>query len=88
MSALDCHQTHQSRRDPSDQDEVAQNPKRLWRAGNGCHRNQDETNGDSDRGDDVKRSGSDEVVGDPDEARGCDNADSADGDEEEADHEG
>jgi hypothetical protein len=78
-SALDCHQTRQSRRYPGDQDEIAQNAERLWRAGNRCHRNQYETKSDSDRGDDVERAGSDGVLGDPDEVRGHEDADSADG---------
>jgi hypothetical protein len=88
VSVLDCHQTRQSRRYPSDQDEVAQSAERLWRAGNRCHRDQDETKGDSDRGDYVERAGSDGVFGDPDEARGREDADSAEGDDEQADHEG
>jgi hypothetical protein len=81
VSALDCHQTGQSRRYPGDQDETAQNAERVWRAGNRCHRDQDETKSDSDRGDDVERerTGSDEMLGDPDEARGHEAADSADG---------
>jgi hypothetical protein len=87
-SALDCHQTRQSRRYPGDQDEVAQDAERLWRAGNRCHRNQDETKGDSDRGDDVERAGSDGVFSDPDKGRGRDDADCADDDDEQADHEG
>ena len=88
VSALDSHQTHQSCRYPSDQDEVAQNAERLWRAGNRCHRNQDETKGDSDRGDDVERTGSDGVFGDPDKAGGRDDADCAEGGDEQTDHEG
>ena len=41
-------QTRQSRRYPSDQDDVAQDADRLWRAGCRCRRDQDETKGDSD----------------------------------------
>ena len=87
VSLLDCHQTGQSRRYPSDQDEVAQNAERLWRAGNRCHRNQDKTKGDSDRGNDVERTGSDGVFGDPDKAGGRNDANCADSEYEQADHE-
>lgn len=60
-SAPDSQQTGQSRRYPSNQDDVAQDAERLWRAGCRCHRDQDETKGDSDRSDDVERAGRDEV---------------------------
>jgi len=68
-SSPDCHETRESRRNPEDQDDVAQHAERLWRAGSRCHRDQDETKSDSDRSDDVERAGSDEVLGNPDGAR-------------------
>jgi hypothetical protein len=71
------------RRDLGDQDEIAQNAERLWRVGNRCHRGQDETKSDADRGDDVERAGSDGVSSDPDEARGHADGDSADGQDKE-----
>lgn len=77
-SALDCHQTRQSSRYPGDQDEIAQDSKRLRRAGSRCHQDQYETKSDSSRSDDVERVGSDGVLGNPDEARGHEDADSAD----------
>ena len=54
-SASDPQQTRQGRRYPSDHNDVAQDAERLGRAGCRCHRDQDETKGDSDRSDDVER---------------------------------
>ena len=81
-------QTRQSRRDPSDQDDVAQDADRLWRAGCRCCRYQDETKGDSDRSDEVEHTRRDGVLGDPDEAGRREDADTADSDDTKADHEG
>ena len=86
-SAPDGQQTRQSRRYPSDQDDVAQDADRFWRAGCRCHRDQDETKGDSDRSDEVERAGRDGVLGDPDEAGRREDADTADSDDTKADHE-
>jgi hypothetical protein len=88
VSAVECRQTDQSRRYPSDHDEVAQNPERPWRARNRCHRDQEEAKGDSDRGDEVERAGSDGARGDPGEARGHKNADSANGHDNQGDAKG
>ena len=85
-SAPDGQQTRQSRRYPSDQDDVAQDADRFWRAGCRCHRDQDETKGDSDRSDEVERAGRDGVLGDPDEAGRREDADTADSDDTKADH--
>lgn len=88
VSALDCHQTRQSGRDPDDQDDVTQNAERPWGAGRRCHRNKDETKGDSDHGGEIEHAGSDGAFGDPDEARGRDDAENAEGDDEQAEKEG
>lgn len=88
VSALDRHRAHQGRCYSGDQDDVAQDPEGLWRAGSRSRQDQDEAKGDSGRGDDVEGDGSDGVLGDPGEAGGGDETDGADGDDEQADHEG
>jgi hypothetical protein len=85
-SVPDCQQTRQGRRYPGDQDDVTQDADRLWCAGCRCHRDQDETKGDSDRSDDVERDGRDEMSGDPDEAGRCEDAGCADSDDTKAEH--
>ena len=87
-SAPDGQKTRQSRRYPSEQDDVAQDADRLWRAGCRCRRDQDETKGDSDRSDEVEHTRRDGVLGDPDEAGRREDADTADSDDTKADHEG
>lgn len=86
-SAPDGQQTRQGRRYPGDQDDVAQDTDRLWRAGCRCCRYQDETKGDSDRSDEVEHARRDGVLGDPDEAGRHEDAGTADGDDTKADHE-
>lgn len=88
VSALDCHQTRKSGRDPDDQDDVTQNAERPWAAGRRCRRNKDETKGDSDHGDEIEHAGSDGAFDDPDEARGRGDAENAEGDDEQAENEG
>jgi hypothetical protein len=86
-SSPDCHETRESRRNPEDQDDVAQHAERLWRAGSRCHRDQDETKSDSDRSDGVERAGSDEVLGNPDQVGRRQDADNADSADAKAEHE-
>ena len=59
------HQPRQSHSDSSDQNEIAQNAERLWRARNRCNRDKNKTKGNANRADDVERTGSDEVLSNP-----------------------
>ena len=67
--------------------DVAQDAEPLWRAGSQCDRDENETKGDSDRGESAERAGSGEVLGDPHEASRDEDADSPDGADTEAGHE-
>ena len=78
-SAPHCQQTREGRRDSRDQDEVAQDAECLWCARCRCHENQDKTEGDSGRRNDIERAGRDGVSGDPDQTGGREDADRTDG---------
>ena len=67
--------------------DVAQDAELLGRAGSQCDRDENETKGDSDRGESAEWAGSGEVLGDPHEASRDEDADSPDGADTEAGHE-
>jgi len=74
-SALD---SYKGRRNRGDERDDSHKTERLGRSGRWRHRDQEHGKGDSNRGDDIKLHGSDGMIGDPNQARGREDADSAD----------
>ena len=88
MSAVYREQADESGRYPGNQDDVTKDPDGLGLAGCRCGLNQDEAHGDSDRGKEAERAGSDGVFGDPVEAGGRDEAGGGKGGDEQTEYEG
>jgi hypothetical protein len=85
LSALD---SYKGRRNPGDKGNEGDDTESLGGSRTRCHRDEEQSKGDSDRSDGIQLYRSQRVLGDPNESTGREDADSTDGDDDQAYDEG